>query len=110
MIRRNLRQPASRLDEFVEHGREPISDQPSPDQQAQQDWDTSVLKTAMEELKQYVSERTFQAFYLRTIKDLSEAETAEALGLTAEQVRYRKHRAQKKLKSIVAVYTGEPIS
>lgn len=109
MMRRQLRHPAGRLEACLEKGFEPISHEPDPGEIMQRNWDASMLRTAIDELPKYVSKRTFQAFYLRAVEERSEAETAEILGLTVEQVRYRKHRAQKKLKSLVAVYTGQPL-
>jgi DNA-directed RNA polymerase specialized sigma24 family protein len=63
----------------------------------------------MEELRDFVSEKTYRVLLLRLIEGRSEAETAAELDLTPEQVRYRKYRGQRKLRKILAVYSGEPL-
>ena len=93
IMRRQQRHRAARLDSCLEVGIEPVSEEPDPGELMQRNWDESMLKAAIDKLPNYVSQRTFQAFYMRAIEARSEAETAAALGLTPEQVRYRKHRA-----------------
>ncbi len=106
VIRRNIRRSSHNLDRFIEKGAEPVSDEPDPAKVLEQQWDATMLKTAVEELKRQVSEVNYRVLDMRVMQGCSEAETAAALDLTPEQVRYRKHRTQRKLKSLLAVYTG----
>jgi RNA polymerase sigma-70 factor (ECF subfamily) len=107
VLRRNLRRTARGLEAAIGRGVEPISREPDPAAALQEKWDAAMIATAMEELRRLVSPTTYQAIHMRTIEGRSEAETARALNLTPEQVRYRKHRAQQKLRAIVEVFTGE---
>lgn len=106
VIRRNIRRSSHNLDRFIEKGNEPASDEPDPAQVMEQQWDASMLKTAMEELKRQVPEVNYRVLEMRVFENRSEADTATTLDLTPEQVRYRKHRTQRKLQSLLAVYTG----
>ncbi len=107
VIRRNIRRASQNLDACIEKGGEPSSDEPDPATAMEQQWDATMVRTAMEELRRQVSETNYRLFQMRTIEGCSEAETAAALNLTPEQVRYRKHRTQRKLKALLAVYKGE---
>lgn len=107
VIRGNIRQASQNLDACIAQGDEPSSDEPDPATAMEQQWDTTMVRTAMDELRQQVSETNYRVFEMRTIEGCSEAETAAALNLTPEQVRYRKHRTQRKLKALLAVYRGE---
>lgn len=107
VIRRNARRASQNLDACIEKGDEPSSDEPDPAAAMEQQWDATMLRSAMGELRQQISEINFRVFEMRTIEGCSEAETAAALDLTREQVRYRKHRAQRKPKALLAVYRGE---
>ena len=53
------------------------------------------------------AETRFRVLEMRLLEGRSEAETGAALNMTPEQVRCRKYRAQQKLQSLLAVYTGE---
>jgi len=106
VIRRNIRRSTHNLDVFIEKGAEPASDEPDPASVIEDRWNATMLRTAMEELKRQVPEVNYRVLEMRVFQERSEAETAAALDLTAEQVRYRKHRTQRKLQSLLAVYTG----
>lgn len=107
LIRRSMRRQAVALEAVQEKGGEPVSEEMDPAEIAYQRWEAAMVNTALAELKQRISEENYRILHLRMIEGQSEAEVAEAMGLTVEQVRYRKHRAQKKLGAILAVYTGE---
>jgi RNA polymerase sigma-70 factor, ECF subfamily len=106
-LRRNLRRPAEPLDAALARGAEPVSLEPDPAATFDREWQQALLRTALEELRRHVSERSYRTLEMRLFEGRSEAETAEALGLTIEQVRYRKHRMQQKLRALVAVYSGQ---
>lgn len=107
LIRRNIRTASQNLNAFIEKGIEPRGDAPDPAAMMEQQWDITMVKTAMQELQHMVPEINYRVLEMRTIEECSEAETAAALNLTPEQVRYRKHRTQRKLKTLLAVYTGK---
>jgi len=107
VIRRNVRRPSQNLEACIEKGDEPTSDEPDPAAALERQWEATMVRTAMDELRQQVSETNYRVLEMRTIEGCSEAETAAALDLTSEQVRYRKHRTQRKLQALLAVYRGE---
>jgi DNA-directed RNA polymerase specialized sigma24 family protein len=86
-----------------------VSREPDPAAAFEEKWNAALIETAVEELRTLVSPVTYNALRLRLIEGRSEAETAAALNLTPEQVRYRKHRAQQKLRAILAVFAGESL-
>jgi len=107
VIRRNVRRPSQNLEACIEKGDEPTSGEPDPAAALERQWEATMVRTAMDELRQQVSETNYRVLEMRTIEGCSEAETAAALDLTSEQVRYRKHRTQRKLQALLAVYRGE---
>jgi RNA polymerase sigma-70 factor (ECF subfamily) len=106
VIRGNIRRSSHDLDALIEKGVEPESDEPDPAQVTEQQWDAAMVNTAMDELRRQAPEVNCRVLEMRVMEGRSEAETAAALGLTPEQVRYRKHRTQRKLQALLAVYTG----
>lgn len=72
-------------------------------------WRQEVVHTVVKQLREQVSPRNFEVFYLRSIKELSVAETATKLGSTPEKVRYRHHRMVRKFRELYFLYTGETL-
>lgn len=107
ILRRQRRRAAESLDAAIDQGREPSAREPDPATIMDEQWQQAMLRTAVEELRGQVSERNYRVLQMRVFEDRSEADTAAELGLTPEQVRYRKHRMQQKLQAILAVYTGQ---
>ena len=54
-----------------------------------------------------MSELNFEIFRLRSLEGVGVAESAEAVGVTCDQIRYRHHRTMKKLKALASVYLGK---
>jgi RNA polymerase sigma factor (sigma-70 family) len=106
-LRRALRRTPRNLDAVVSEGLEPSSREPDPAAALEQQWHQALIRTAISELRNQLSEVSYQVLVLRLLEELSEVETATALNITPEQVRYRKHRAQMKLHAMLSVYTGK---
>jgi RNA polymerase sigma-70 factor (ECF subfamily) len=106
-VRRGLRQPVQNLEAAVDRDQLPDHRAADPAAAVEQQWEQALLQTALDELRARVSELSYRVLELRVLEGRSEAETAAALNLQPEQVRYRKYRTQRKLQAILAVYTGD---
>jgi RNA polymerase sigma-70 factor (ECF subfamily) len=106
-LRRSRCRPARSLDQAVDQGHEPVGREPDPAVVWEHQWQQALIRTAMDELRQQLPDESFRVLQMRLLEGRSEAETAAALNLTVEQVHSRKYRAQQKLQSLVAVYTGQ---
>ncbi len=106
VIRRNTRRTIHNLDTFIENVADLASTEPEPGEATEWQWDATMVMTAIEELRRHVSDVNYRVLEMRIVEGRSEAETATALGLTPEQVRYRKHRTKRKLESMLDTYTG----
>ncbi len=73
----------------------------------ERNWEAALLKTLLAKLKTQVSSTNFRVLYMRVFQHRSVTEVAAELGLTLEQVRYRKHRMVQKLRSLAAAYVGD---
>lgn len=107
VIRRNNRRTIHNLDTFIDQVADLASTEPEPAGATEWRWDATMVMTAIEELRNHVSEINFRVLQMRVVEGRSEAETATALGLTREQVRYRKHRTKRKLESLLDTFTGK---
>lgn len=108
LIRRKTRQAAKSLGGESQAPEEPRAREPDPADLYERQWENAMLRTAVDELRSSVSELSHRVLHMRLIEDRDVATVAETLGLTLEQVRYRQHRAIKKLRARLAVYTGKP--
>jgi RNA polymerase sigma factor (sigma-70 family) len=70
-------------------------------------WHETLRQVLLERLRREVPEDTFRAFSMRYLEKSSVAETAAALSLTVDQVKYRCRCAIQKLKSLRQLYEGE---
>jgi len=107
VIRRNTRRTFHNLDSFIEDVADLSSNEPDPAEVVDWQWEATMVMTAMEELRSQIPEINYRVLEMRIVEGRTEAETAAALDLTPEQVRYRKHRTLRKLQSLLAVYTGK---
>jgi RNA polymerase sigma-70 factor (ECF subfamily) len=82
--------------------KEPSSEASNPERQAARRELGGLLEAAIDRLPEHY--RT--VFVLREVEDLSTAETADCLGLTAELVKVRLHRAKAKLRDDVFARVG----
>lgn len=107
MFRRRSRQPSALLGESLQMGFEPPGREADPSERSEQAWNEAVVQTMVLKLQAEVSELNFEIFRLRSLEGAGVTETAEAVGVTSDQIRYRHHRTMKKLKAIAAVYLGK---
>jgi RNA polymerase sigma-70 factor, ECF subfamily len=105
LVRRRMRRGAERLS--GEQSAELLDPGSDPAAEVDRRWQREVVRTVLLQLKDQVSPRNFDAFYLRAIKGLSVTEIAAELGTTPEKVRYRHHRMLRKFGELYVVYTGE---
>lgn len=59
-----------------------------------EEWEDHVIKAALEKVKQQVSSRKFQVFYMHVIKEIPAAETARLLRVSTPLVYLTKHRVK----------------
>ncbi len=64
----------------------------------------AVVRAALAQLENQLEERSYAAFFLRSIERLPFGQIADALGLTPEQARARHHRTKGKFRRIVKKY------
>ncbi len=72
-------------------------------------WDRVLVETLLEDLRDRESDTNYRIVQMRLLEGRRAPEIAAALGLDAPAVRYRLHRALKKLRLRVALYTGSPL-
>jgi len=107
LIRRNARRTFHDLAPFIEQIADPSSHGSNPAVEVERQWEAAMVMIAMEELRRQVTEINYRVLEMRLVQGRTEAETAAVLNLTPEQVRYRKHRTQRKLQLLLAAYTGK---
>ncbi len=107
LIRRNGRHAARSLSGESQAGKDLRGNEPDPAAVCDQQWESAMLQTAMNELRAEVSELNYRVLEMRQIEGHDVAEVAAALSLTSEQVRYRQRRMLRKLRVRMAVYTGK---
>ena len=61
----------------------------------------AILRTALAELVKRISATTFKALYQTSIEERDGSAVARELGLTLEQVRYRRRRAKQSLRELL---------
>jgi RNA polymerase sigma factor (sigma-70 family) len=110
LLRRRQRRPAESLDTAREVGHEPADREAQPPLVMEQQWERALLETLLEELRQEISETNWRLLQMRCLEGREVPEVAAELGLSSEQVWYRQRRLMKKLKTRVAVFTGQSFS
>lgn len=109
-FRQRARDPAKyNLGDAIREGQEPIDAAPQPPDQYEMEWEQSLAKTLVEEMRSEVSASNYRLLQMRVLEGREVADVAAELKVTPERVRYRQHRLLKKLKARVAVFTGEPL-
>lgn len=106
MFRRRSRRPLALLGDSIQQGFEPPGREPDPATSDKDAWQEAVLQTMVLKLEAEVSELNFEIFRLRSLEGIGVSEAARMVGVTPNQIRYRHHRAMKKLKAIAALYLG----
>lgn len=84
---------------------DPPSGTPGPERELQ----NRELHTVLQEAVEVLPDPLRAVFCLREIEDLSTEETADALGLTAENVRVRLHRAKRSLRHTLDQRIGREV-
>jgi RNA polymerase sigma factor (sigma-70 family) len=107
LVRRNAKHAAERLSDTMQKGQEPASNVLDPQTEYERRWELAMLDILLHELRSRVSATDHRIVVMRLTQGASVEEVATELHLTREQVRYRHHRALKKLRLQHATYTGE---
>ncbi len=105
LVRKRRTQNAGGLDEQIA-GEEPECPLAAEEERK---WERALLESLLQDLRGELSERSVKVVEMRVFEGRGVADVAAALGLSPEQVRARHYRAMKKLRTRVALYTGEPI-
>ena len=105
LLRRRLRRaPRAAATSRVVERVDPTAD---PAVEVDRRWRAAVLQTALDQLRQEVTPRNFEVFYLRSAKELSVSEVAVRTGSTPDKVRYRHYRTIRKFRELYLLFTGE---
>ena len=65
-----------------------------------EEWQKSLLESALEKLKAKVKPKHYQIFYFAVVKEMPVAQVAKALGVTGSQVYLVKHRVCKAFEKV----------
>ena len=84
-------------------------DPPSPAVGPERELENRELQAVLREAVEVLPDPLRAVFCLREIEDLSTEETADALGLTAENVRVRLHRAKRSLRQTLDARIGREV-
>ena len=109
LFRSKIRQRAGSLEQTDFAAREASDSGSDPAALFEKKWETALLESVVEELRAQVSEVNYQILRMRLLQGRDVKEVATELKLTSEQVRYRHHRVMRKLRTRLAVFTGERI-
>ena len=109
LFRGNARRLAENLQDASMAGREPIQPESDPVELFEKKWEAALLESVVEKLRQEVSDVNYRILRMRLFDDRDVKDVASELGVTPEQVRYRHHRVMRKLRTRLAVFTGEPL-
>jgi RNA polymerase sigma factor (sigma-70 family) len=77
------------------------------DAELEQGWRRELVRAALEDLRPQTNPCSFAVIHLQLVEGRKPAEVAAQLGLTLEQVRYRRKRMLRKLRGLVRLYTGQ---
>jgi RNA polymerase sigma factor (sigma-70 family) len=99
-LRHKARHPADALGSEAEQSLSSAED--SPATIAQRNASIAEVRTALDRLRDEVSEQSYRVLHLRHIEAMSVSEVADTLGISAEQVWARDHRMRRKLLRLMA--------
>jgi RNA polymerase sigma factor (sigma-70 family) len=108
VLRDRAKRAADSIEQATAAGREPSQGAADPANLFEQKWELALLESSLEELRQQISDVNYRILRMRLLEERSVAEVAAQLELSPEQVRYRYHRVIRKLKTYLAVFTGQP--
>lgn len=77
------------------------------DGELERGWRRELVQAALEDLRPRTNPCSFAVIHLQLVEGRKPAEVAAQLGLTLEQVRYRRKRMLRKLRGLVRLYTGQ---
>jgi RNA polymerase sigma factor (sigma-70 family) len=110
LFRRKARQRADRL-EPADYATQVTADSDyDPAALFEKSWERALLESVIQELRDQVSEVNYEILSMRLLQGRSVQEVASRLNVTPDQVRYRYHRVMRKLRTRLAVFTGQPIN
>ena len=109
LFRKKVRQQADRIEPSEPTARGIADSDSDPAALFEKRWESALLESVVEELRTQVSEVNYQILRMRLLEGCDVREVANQLSLTPEQVRYRHHRVMRKLRTRLAVFTGERI-
>ena len=67
----------------------------------EENWQKFVLKRALKQVRNEVSEQTFMAFKMSSLKNMAYQDVAESLGMKVDAVYLAKHRVIKRIRSAI---------
>lgn len=113
-IRRNARLQEVELPEAVAGGVSPEDDEKNPefiaracDETFMHEWRMALFQDACNELRDRVSETTYQAFEMYAVQGRNAASVCDALGITTNQLYVAKNRCLNILREIIARYNRD---
>ncbi|MFQ5730501.1 MAG: sigma-70 family RNA polymerase sigma factor [Planctomycetaceae bacterium] len=109
ILRSKARSPARSLDQEMIAGQEPGDPQADPAKLYEQQWEQALLDSTVSQLREELSPSNARILQMRLIDHRSVDEVARELNLTPEQVHARQYRVMKKLRTRLALYTGDPL-
>jgi len=109
VIRRHDRRGAQNLAASLGSTNEPVSHEPSPDEDLERSFDQEFVHVMLGKLQQIVPAARYRVFYLRMIEERPVADVAELMDMTEADIRLHRHRVQKKFEMLVRLYRGDEI-
>ena len=73
----------------------------------EQKWQTALLESVLDEVRQKVSETNYRILWSRLIEGRKTKDVATELNLSPEKIHYRYHRLIRKLRAHLAFFVGE---
>jgi RNA polymerase sigma factor (sigma-70 family) len=111
IFRGKARQPVDDLDPTKSDFGHGLGDTDSdPALLYEKQWEQAVLESVIGQLREELSETNSRLMQMRLVDHRSVEDVAAELSLSPDQVHARQHRIMKKLRSMVALYTGGAIS
>ncbi len=74
---------------------------------AERNWRREVIRVCLERLRPEVSPKSFAIIHMQFQEGIPAEQIAKQLGLTLEEVRYRRYRTLRKLRRLVHFYMGD---
>ena len=104
LLRRRLRRPTERIRSRT--GAALRSREADPAAACERQAEREAVRLLLAEFRHRVSRRNYHVLHMRSVEGRSVGETAAALDLTPEQVRYRHHRMMRKFRSLAGARAG----